>query len=216
MTRHWKKHRIFLLNKLHRLGLDNNMVSWEKSYYNHTFIEDLKEHDNNEEFIDLLINTSKYIDVEDLVNVSGIGFEDKEMYLNTYMSLVTESIFFQEDSDFHTGFLSEKIWKPVGHCQPFILAGPSQSLKHIKESYGFKTFHPYIDESYDNELNDIKRIKMIETEIEKFSKKTKSEKILFLENVKDICLHNQDLFLKYDETNHTKNLNNVLTFLTGL
>jgi hypothetical protein len=95
LTRHWKKHRIFLLNKLHRLGLENNLVSWEKSYYNHNYIEDLKRHDNNEEFIDLVINTSKYIDVEDLVNVFGIGFENKEMYLNTYLSLVTESIFFK-------------------------------------------------------------------------------------------------------------------------
>ena len=215
LTRHWKKHRIFLLNKLHRLGLENNMVSWEKSYYNHNYIEDLIKHDNNQEFIDLIINTSKYIDVEDLINVSGIGFENKEMYLNTYISLVTESIFFQDDDNFHTGFLSEKIWKPIGHCQPFILAGPSQSLNHIRESYGFKTFHPFIDESYDNELNDMERIKMIEYELEKFTKKTHNEKVKFLEDVKDVCLHNQELFLKYDKTNFKNNLNDVSIFLVG-
>jgi hypothetical protein len=197
LTRHWKKHRIFLLNKLHRLGLDKNLVSWEKSYYNHNYIEDLKMHDNNEEFIDLVINTSKHIDVDDLINVMGIGFENKDMYLNTYISLVTESIFFQDDVNFPTGFLSEKIWKPIGHCQPFILAGPSKSLKYIKEQYNFKTFHPFIDESYDNEDDDMKRIKMIEYEVEKFSKKTKIEKIKFLNDVKDICTHNQELFLSF-------------------
>ena len=213
LTRHWKKHRIFLLNKIHRLGLDNSLVSWEKNYYNHTYIEDLKKHDNNQEFIDMVINTSKYIDVEDLVNVSGIGFENKEMYLNTYISLVTESIFFQDDINFPTGFLSEKIWKPVGHCQPFILAGPSQSLKYIKERYNFKTFHPFIDESYDNEIDDMKRIKMIECEMEKFSKKTKLEKIKFLHDVKDICIYNQELFLKYDKNKLNDSFINVSSFL---
>jgi len=197
LTRHWKKHRIFLLNKLHRLGLENNLVSWEKTYYNHTYIEELKKHDNNEEFIDLVINTSKHIDVEDLVNIMGIGFENKEMYLNTYISLVTESMFFQDDVNFPTGFLSEKIWKPIGHCQPFILAGPSKSLRYIREKYKFKTFHPFVDESYDDEDDDMKRIQMIELEVEKFSKKTKTEKVQFLNNVKDICIYNQEKFLSF-------------------
>jgi hypothetical protein len=220
LTRHWKKHRIFLLNKLHRLGLDNNLVSWEKSYYNHLYIEELKKHDNNEEFIDLIINTSRHIDVEDLVNIMGIGFENKEMYLNTYISLVTESMFFQDDVNFPTGFLSEKIWKPIGHCQPFILAGPSNSLKYIREKYNFKTFHPYIDESYDQEDDDMKRIKMIEVEVEKFSKKTKTEKINFLNSVKDVCIHNQKIFLDFGingfgEMPLNDELNNVYTFLFG-
>jgi hypothetical protein len=193
-------------------------VSWEKRYYNHTYIEDLKKYDNNEEFIDLVINTSKHIDVEDLVNIMGIGFENKEMYLNTYISLVTESMFFQEDVNFPTGFLSEKIWKPIGHCQPFILAGPSKSLKYIREKYKFKTFHPFIDESYDNEDDDMKRIQMIEIEVEKFSKKTKTEKIEFLNNVKDICFYNQELFLSFGIDNFGKmsinfDLNNVHTSL---
>lgn len=218
LTRHWKKHRIFLLNKLHRMGLDNNLVSWEKSYYNHNYIEDLKKHDNNDEFIDLVINTSRYIDVDDLVNVFGIGFENKEMYLNTYLSIVTESMFFQEDKNFPTGFLSEKIWKPIGHCQPFIFAGPSKSLKYIKEKYNFKTFHPYIDESYDDEDDDMERIKMIEVQIEKFSKKTKEEKIKFLNDVKDICVHNQNLFLSFgleniNDLEKNKNLNECYFFL---
>lgn len=220
LTRHWKKHRIFLLNKLHRLGLDNNLVSWEKSYYNHLYIEELKKHDNNEEFIDLIINTSRHIDVEDLVNIMGIGFENKEMYLNTYISLVTESMFFQDDVNFPTGFLSEKIWKPIGHCQPFILAGPSNSLKYIREKYNFKTFHPFIDESYDQEDDDMRRIKMIETEVEKFSKKTKTEKINFLNSVKDVCIHNQKIFLDFGFNNFGEmplndELNNVYTFLFG-
>lgn len=201
LTRHWKLHRILLLSQLHKLGLENNLVSWEKSYYNHLYIEKLLEYDDNKEFADLVTNTSKYIDVEDLTKIKGIEYENKKMYLDTYISIVTESIFFTEmdsnlDVNFPTGFLSEKIWKPIGHCQPFILAGPSFSLKYIKERYGFKTFHPYIDETYDTEDDNFKRLKLIQKEIEKFSAKSTDEKIKFLNDVKDICIFNQNKFLE--------------------
>jgi hypothetical protein len=213
LTRHWKLHRIILLNKLHRLGLYNSLVSWEKSYYDQNLINRLIEHDHNLEFIDLITNTSKTIDVDDLINVKGIGYENKEMYLDTYISIVTESIFFQPDVKFPTGFLSEKIWKPIGHCHPFILVGPSKSLKHIKNEYGYMTFHPYIDESYDDIDDDYQRIKMIELEIDKFSKKTKEEKIEFLNNVKDICKFNQEKFLSYGY--NTNESIKILKFLNG-
>lgn len=207
LTRHWKQHRIFLLNKLHRLGLDNNLVSWEKSYYKENMIEELFKYDENIEFANMLKETSRYIDVEDLVNVSGYGYENKDMYLDTYISIVTESIFFQTDVNYPTGFLSEKIWKPIGHCQPFILAAPSKSLKYIRERYGFKTFHPYIDETYDELDDDMERLKLIQIEIDKFSKKSKKEKIRFLNDVRDICIHNQNTFLKFGKE-YGNNLDN--------
>jgi hypothetical protein len=153
------------------------------------------------------------------VNVSGYGYENKEMYLDTYISIVTESIFFQTDIDYPTGFISEKIWKPIGHCQPFILAGPSKSLRHIKERYGFKTFHPYIDETYDEIDNDMERLKLIQIEVDKFSKKTKEEKIKFLNDVKEICFFNQNRFLDFDKNykdllDKNKELKIVYKFLT--
>ena len=67
----------------------------------------------------------------------------------------------------------------------------------MRDRFGFKTFHPYIDESYDLEEDEIKRLEMIQLEIEKFSKKSKEEKDEFLNNVKDICVYNQNLLLQY-------------------
>jgi hypothetical protein len=57
----------------------------------------------------------------------------------------------------------------------------------------------------------MERLKRIQIEIDKFSKKTKSEKIKFLEDVKEICFYNQELFLSY-ENNETQ-LNKVIQFL---
>jgi hypothetical protein len=47
------------------------------------------------------------------------------------------------------------------------------------------------------ECDDFARLRLIQQEITKFSNKTKEEKDEFLNNVKEICIYNQSLFLKY-------------------
>jgi hypothetical protein len=218
LNRHWKLHRLLLLSQLHKLGFEKSLVSWDKQFSFQLNEPQFLVHDDNTEFIKLITETSSLLDIEDLTKIAGFGFENKDIYLKTYLSIVTESIFFQEHTDFPSGYLSEKVWKPIGHCQPFILAGPSKSLEHIRERFGYKTFHPYIDESYDMEENDLNRLKMIQIEIDKFANKTKEEKDEFLNNVKDICLYNQNLFLQYAKNSYeglyyNKEMQLILNFL---
>ena len=224
LSRHWKLHRLLLLSHLHKLGLDKSLVSWDKRFYSKNAVEEMYVHDRNEEFGKLIEETSSLLDIDDLTKIAGFGFEDKNIYLNSYISIVTESVFFQSKGvddifvNFPTGYLSEKIWKPIGHCQPFILAGPAKSLEYLKNRFGFKTFHPYIDESYDTECDDFSRLRLIQQEITKFSNKTKEEKDEFLNNVKEICIYNQSLFLKYGKASFGDIKNNaemqlVLKFL---
>ncbi len=219
LNRHWKLHRLLLLSQLHKLGFEKSLVSWDNRFSYQLNRDEFLMYNNDEEFLKLITETSSLLDIEDLTKIAGFGFENKDIYLKTYISIVTESVFFQEDVNFPSGYLSEKIWKPVGHCQPFILAGPSKSLEHIRERFGYRTFHPYIDESYDMELDDMKRLEMIKIEIDKFSKKSKEEKDQFLNDVKDICVYNQNLFLEYavnswnnDFTN--KEMTIILNFLS--
>ena len=224
LNRHWKLHRLLLLSQLHKLGLEKSLVSWDNKFYNESNISEFLIHDNNEEFVKLISETSSLLDIQDLTKIAGFGFEDKNIYLNTYLSIVTESVFFQSKSaddifvEFPSGYLSEKIFKPIGHCQPFILAGPSKSLQYLRDRFGFKTFHPYVDENYDLENDDFARLKMVQLEIDKFTSKTKEEKDEFLNNVKDICVYNQNLFLKYGKNswrhiNHNKEMQLILNFL---
>ena len=218
LNRHWKLHRLLLLSQLHRMGFEKSLVSWDKQFSFQLNEPQFLMHDDNTEFIKLITETSSLLDIGDLTKIAGFGFENKDIYLKTYLSIVTESIFFQEHTDFPSGYLSEKVWKPIGHCQPFILAGPSKSLEHIRERFGYKTFHPYIDESYDNEDDDLKRLQMIQIEIAKFANKTKEEKDQFLNDVKEICLYNQNLFLKYGKNSYEVLYNNkemqlILNFL---
>lgn len=203
LSRHWKLHRLLLLSHLHKLGLDKSLVSWDIKFYTENIVQEMYKHDRNEEFGKLIKETSSVLDIPDLTKIAGFGFEDKNIYLNSYLSIVTESVFFQSKGPddifvkFPSGYLSEKVFKPLGHCQPFILAGPAKSLEYLRNRFGFKTFHPYIDESYDMECDDFGRLRMIQQQITNFSNKSKEEKDEFLNNVKDVCIHNQNLFLKY-------------------
>ena len=87
-------------------------------------------------------------------------------YFDTYFSIVTESIFREAPQDDMELFISEKTWKTIMNYHPFIIVASPFTLKKIR-SYGFKTFHPFIDESYDVCLDNQQRFLMIEEQIKK-------------------------------------------------
>ncbi len=108
----------------------------------------------------------------------------KDWYYETYVNLVTETFFGRNV------FLSEKIFKPLSNLQPFIVLGDYGTLAELKR-LGFKTFEPFIDESYDLEIDPKFRISKIEKEIEKLKNKSIEEIHEWYYSIKDILLHNQ-------------------------
>lgn len=108
----------------------------------------------------------------------------KEWYENTYINLVTETFFGKNV------FLSEKVFKPLSNLQPFIVLGDYKTLAELKR-LGFKTFEPFIDESYDLESNPRLRMQKIEIEIEKLKNKSIEEIHDWYYSIKDILIHNQ-------------------------
>ena len=67
-----------------------------------------------------------------------------EPYQDSYINIVNESWTIPDD----WVFLTEKTIKPIMHFQPFIINGQRDSLSKLHK-LGFKTFEPFIDESYD-------------------------------------------------------------------
>ncbi len=82
---------------------------------------------------------------------------------NSFINIVTESMWHPTSI-----FFSEKIYKPMYSCQPFILFGNPYSLKKLKEM-GFKTFDKWWDESYDDEVDLTKRFEKIVMIMEEIS-----------------------------------------------
>ena len=112
---------------------------------------------------------------------------------DSYFNIVTESHYREWG-----GFLSsEKIIKPLISMQPFFVLAQPYTLKYLRDS-GFKTFSDIIDESYDNEVDDIKRFNMVIDEITKlFTQNTLDEIHDIYCSVFDILEHNFNHLEKY-------------------
>lgn len=65
-------------------------------------------------------------------------------YIDTYFSLVTETVCSESDISFRT----EKIAKPLAMGHPFIVAANRGFYRDLRD-LGFRTFEPMIDESFD-------------------------------------------------------------------
>jgi len=118
------------------------------------------------------------------------AFNEQTM-LDTWLTVVSEASFSDEEL---TCFISEKTFKPIACCHPFVITGNQYSLKNLKD-LGYKTFHPYIDETYD-ELPTWERFPAIIKSISKIQKLTASEKLEWYKKLEDILNHNREVFYK--------------------
>ena len=84
---------------------------------------------------------------------------NKDWYDRTAFSLVVES-------GIEQGVHSEKVLKPLAFRQPFVVWGLQGYLKWLR-TWGFETFNNCIDESYDLEEDNEKRLEMVVKEVDR-------------------------------------------------
>jgi hypothetical protein len=97
---------------------------------------------------------------------------------------------------YKTIFFTEKIAKPLNSFNPFIIVSCQNSLKKLKE-LGFKTFDKWWDESYDNIENDYKRLDEIKKVIMQINEYSITDCYRIYDEMKDILIHNANLYQKY-------------------
>ena len=114
------------------------------------------------------------IDITDSLKLSNINIVI-EAYYNDYPK-------------YHYPLITEKLWRNIFLKKPFILVGQKNTLKYFN-NLGYKTFHPYIDESYDN-LEDDYRIKAAIDQVIKLINFTDKQWISFFNNINPILEHN--------------------------
>lgn len=144
-------------------------------------------------------------------NPNGLYPEDAALFDNSYFSLITETYFFTDVplNDLNTVFLTEKTYNAIMMKHPFIIAGMPNSLDHLQRN-GYKTFHPYIDESYDTVTNDAERLELIVAEVERLCNLSDEELATWQENIKDIVEHNYQVLMTRNASplNHVRLDNN--------
>ena len=90
--------------------------------------------------------------------------------------------------------ITEKTNKPIACCKPFIVFSTPYFLADVRQ-LGFETFSPYINESYDIETDNQKRLNMIVDEIERITNLPSNEYHTLVENCHSIAVRNQQKLL---------------------
>jgi len=214
LNRRWRIHRPTLIGMLaKRKILDYGFVSlttaddsttWGASIFDSI----LSTHRTDKEIYDFFLSEQEYVknltpltlDLKTLEAYSTNQLTDNlnYFYKNSYFSVVTETNFYSEVEKYNssyvsicqpTRFFSEKTFKPMAYRHPFVMVSVPKMLELLRDM-GYKTFHPYINEDYDKEENDGKRLLMIVDEICRLSLLNEKELEEFILNTQDICEHN--------------------------
>ena len=109
-------------------------------------------------------------------------------YVGTQIEVVLETLF-----DDHRWHLTEKALRPIACNQPFMLAAAANSLEYLR-SYGFKTFAPYIDETYDTIADPLQRLNAIVIEMKRITGLSSHEQAKLFVNLGKIAKFNQERF----------------------
>jgi hypothetical protein len=212
LNRRWRLHRpvtvafLKILNLIDHgyvsIGLDDLPHSWckqefvdrwEKIYYWMT-----NRYNYDPEMLNLITSHREeildmepmYLDTEDLVTNRAILTSDTDYYYeNTLFSLVSETNYYTDARQGSGRFLSEKTFKPISQQHPFILVTSPRTLELLR-SIGYKTFHPWINEDYDLELNDDIRLKKILKEVDRICNFSEEQVTEFITNVRPIVEYN--------------------------
>ena len=104
-------------------------------------------------------------------------------YVDTYFSLVTETICSESNFSFRT----EKIAKPLAMGHPFIVAANTGFYQDLR-NMGFRTFNHVIDESFDSIDNAQQRLDRIVDVVQDLCQQDLTS---FLAACKEVCNYNQ-------------------------
>jgi hypothetical protein len=91
---------------------------------------------------------------------------------------------------FSPSFITEKTYKVLACKRPFIGFASAYYLKNLRDM-GFKTFEPWIDESYDLQEDDEIRMSMIVKELARLNVRTTSGLRKILVEMEDVLEHNR-------------------------
>lgn len=207
-----REHRIWLVDRM----LQENLVN--KAFYSfegepgwlNTLRKDEFTHiQENKHLFPLRLNITEY-----RTNPVDIILDDITYHKNSYFSIVTETLYFDNDyqSQWHKAnvedsiFFTEKTYRCFALKHPFILLGRPNSLVELRKS-GYKTFHPFISEDYDQIVDNRERFEFVVNEVKRLCNFTQQEWDEWTRNIKEIVDHNHTHFFNrktYDASSISK------------
>lgn len=196
-----KAHRLGIVSWLKHFGMleDSNISYLSTNYYEEaniffylgTYL--YKKLKNDIEYIHNnhpILTDSEKIHNPDIVNNLHIvfaGLVDVRDYMNSYVNIVTESVFFSERIH-----ITEKSVKPFAFFQIPIFVASQNHVKTLREKYGFDMFDDIVNHEYDNEPNEQIRLQLVLNEIKRIYD-NKTNIIQFYKDNKERFVNNRKL-----------------------
>jgi hypothetical protein len=149
------------------------------SEFKSQFCQPTVENRQHQKFVDYVVSNTS-IPVTKIANDSAVllfnplveGSQvDPNWIANTYFSVVTETHVGDDPSH-----ITEKIYKLIFCCHPFIVVGPRHHLATLRR-YGFKTFSCLFDESYDLMPETLEKYNLISDQIKFYTTDEGREKL---------------------------------------
>jgi len=211
LNRRWRLHRPILFSLMYsRNLLGKGFISFgpcdRNDNWKSRWPEMMHYFRNNPEMTELLLKSKHvrkippfYLDTDKLhINRATCTVDTNRYYENSYFSVVSETTCLTGEWYDSARFLSEKAFKPIGMKHPFIVVSVPNTLE-IYRIMGYKTFSSIINESYDLELDDAKRLLMVLDEIERLSNLNETQLADFLVKAREICEYNYQVLMSKDK-----------------
>jgi hypothetical protein len=132
-------------------------------------------------------------------NMHEITEEDFAHYNDSYFGIITETKYFHDnptnlsllktDLSLDGYLFSEKTYKFIAGKLPFIMVGVPGALRALRD-LGYRTFYPYIDETYDTIQDDEERMFAIIKEIERLCGLGDDKWLIIQDRLQGIVEHN--------------------------
>jgi hypothetical protein len=140
-----------------------------------------------------------------LIKSSDFHLLIEKSYVHDWIDL--NDIVLHNEDDGH--FISEKTYRVLIANRPFIVYSTQDWLKRFKRQ-GYKTYSPFINEDYDNEVDNAKRLTMIVDEVERICKLPADEYAALVKECQLIAHYNYNLVMELYNKEQNINLEQVL------
>jgi len=135
---------------------------------------------------------------------SNTTYTSYKHYASTIFNIITET-----SHDKFSLNLTEKSFKAIANCHPFLIIGDLRINEKLKD-FGFKLYDNLIDYSFDSIWNDEERLNGALKEIKKIYNLGEEYIINWYKNNIETIEYNRDVFLSYGKNNiFKKTLNNL-------
>ena len=188
-----RDHRVLFLYNVFKNGLENNHISAPRTcQYEHVDIAEVAARYNDIypdiELVFLQAELPRLFAGEDQQLMHSYQLGNFAEAADSLIYVPTETVYYGRRQH-----LTEKTFKAIALEMPFVLIAPAHSLAYLRE-YGFRTFSPYIDETYDTIEDPVSRIEAATRVLLEIQARSAAAQREFWHNILPIVEHNYNHF----------------------